>query len=640
MDWMTAIGDAWLSTLAWLGGLALAFGILVPLMPCNPGMYWWKDLRAVATDVLYWFVVPLFLRFGRLLLLVAGVRLLWGSAEPQFLPVRDLPLWLQCGLVLLVQDVLLYWGHRAFHTRWAWPFHAVHHSPEVLDWTSTQRFHPLNNLLTFGLADVAVLLLGFSPATLAVLTPFNVIYSALVHANLNWTFGPLRYVFASPVFHRWHHTTQAEGLDKNFAPTFPFLDLLFGTFYMPPGRLPEQFGSGEPDFPKGFWGQFLRPFRTRDAQPAQPALAGSPLRRALAWAGRRPWVILPAAGAVLAGALLGRGHVSAPAMVAPESVGDLRAGPNQHPDLHLPGHTGPILGVAISDNGAWIVSGGQDGTIKLWNGATGRVILDLVGHTRPVHSVALSADGRCLVSGSSDRTVRVWDLQTGQEKLTLTGHNAAVLGVGISAEGGHIVSGGADSSVKVWNAATGREELTLHGPPGAVLSVGVSAGGRRVVAAQGRAVKVWDGQTGEEQATLTGHADLIFSVAIRPDGRCVVTGCLDGTVKLWDAATGQEQRTLRGHSGAVYGVGMSADGRHVVSGGADQTVKLWDGSSGQEEHSFTGHADAVTCVAVSAAGRCILSGSRDGTLKIWHMPEAQAQAKGAAVAPFACASGL
>jgi hypothetical protein len=88
----------------------------------------------------------------------------------------------------------------------------------------------------------------------------------VVHANLNWTFGPLRFVFASPVFHRWHHTTLEEGLNKNFAPTFPFLDLVFGTFYMPPGKLPEQFGNGESDFPEDFWGQFCYPFRKSSKQ--------------------------------------------------------------------------------------------------------------------------------------------------------------------------------------------------------------------------------------------------------------------------------------------------------------------------------------------------------------------------------------
>src|SRR5205085_9097967 len=137
--------------------------------------------------------------------------LLFGGRDPHWLPVQQMPLWQQCVLVLLIQEVLLYWTHRLFHTRLAWGFHAVHHSATVVDWMTMRRFHPLNDLLAFTLADVLVLLMGFTPAALVVLAPFNIVYSALVHANLNWTFGPFRYVFASPVFHRWHHTTEEEG---------------------------------------------------------------------------------------------------------------------------------------------------------------------------------------------------------------------------------------------------------------------------------------------------------------------------------------------------------------------------------------------------------------------------------------------
>ena len=269
MDWFATAGDFWLETLEWLVGLTAAFAILVRLMPCNPGMYWWKDLHGAATDFMYWFIVPLFLRVARTLMLMLGIRLLFGGENAQLLPVKYLPLWLQCVAILLIQDVLLYAIHRVFHTRLAWKIHAVHHSPKVLDWMSTARFHPLNNLLAFTLADVVVLLMGFAPAALLVLMPFNLIYSAMTHANLNWTFGPLRYVFASPVFHRWHHTTQEEGLDKNFASTFPILDVIFGTFHMPPGKLPEQFGNGEADFPEDFWGQFIHPFRKK-RRPRHP----------------------------------------------------------------------------------------------------------------------------------------------------------------------------------------------------------------------------------------------------------------------------------------------------------------------------------------------------------------------------------
>ena len=160
----------------------------------------------------------------------------------------------------------MYWIHRAFHTRRGWAFHATHHSPTVLDWMAAVRFHPVNFLLDYTLADVAVLLMGFSPTVFVVLMPVHQIYSAMVHANLNWTFGPLRYVFAGPVFHRWHHTAAGAGLDRNFAPTFPFFYVIFGTFYMPLGLRPEQFGNGDDDFPEGFWRQLFDPLRRRARQ--------------------------------------------------------------------------------------------------------------------------------------------------------------------------------------------------------------------------------------------------------------------------------------------------------------------------------------------------------------------------------------
>jgi sterol desaturase/sphingolipid hydroxylase (fatty acid hydroxylase superfamily) len=263
MDWTVPIGESCLSVGAWMTVLAVVFALLARWMPCNRGMYWWKRPQAAATDLLYWFVSPLLARLGRALLLAAGAAMLFGGGPVGWPAVNELPLWQQVVLVLLLEDLILYWAHRAFHTRPGWRFHAIHHSPEVLDWSAAARFHLVNDLLCFVLADVVVLLIGFSPATLLLLAPFNTAYGSMVHANLNWTFGPLRYVFASPVFHRWHHTSDRDGMDRNFASTFPFLDLLFGTFYMPPQRLPEHFGNGEQDFPESFWGQFLHPFRKR-----------------------------------------------------------------------------------------------------------------------------------------------------------------------------------------------------------------------------------------------------------------------------------------------------------------------------------------------------------------------------------------
>jgi sterol desaturase/sphingolipid hydroxylase (fatty acid hydroxylase superfamily) len=267
MDW---IATTWLETLAWLTRLGVIFGILARFMPCNSGMYWWKSLRAARTDLAYWLVTPLIGRMCRMFLLTGAIAFLFGDSPPGFAALRELPLWQQCLAIVLIQDVILYWIHRAFHTRSGWGFHAIHHSPTVLDWMSAARTHFVNYLLSVILADIVVQLIGFSPVALILLVPFNLYYSGMVHANLNWTFGPLKYVFASPVFHRWHHTMEEEGLNKNFAPTFPFLDLMFGTFYMPAGKLPAHFGVHDHDFPEGFLGHLVYPFRRKNVEVESP----------------------------------------------------------------------------------------------------------------------------------------------------------------------------------------------------------------------------------------------------------------------------------------------------------------------------------------------------------------------------------
>jgi sterol desaturase/sphingolipid hydroxylase (fatty acid hydroxylase superfamily) len=176
--------------------------------------------------------------------------------------LAGLPLVLQIFLILFSTDIIQYWVHRAFHGKHLWDFHAIHHSSREVDWLSAMRVHPVNYLFQFLLPGVISYMLGFSAEAYIIMAPFNAIYSSLVHANLSWSFGPLRYVLASPTFHRWHHTYASDGGMRNFAPTFPFIDLAFGTFYMPQDSMPERFGTEE-IVPEGVIGQFVYPFRTR-----------------------------------------------------------------------------------------------------------------------------------------------------------------------------------------------------------------------------------------------------------------------------------------------------------------------------------------------------------------------------------------
>ncbi len=222
-----------------------------------------------ATDVVWFAFTPLVTntvtRIGVGLAILPAALWIYGKFDPELIkagygPASRLPLWLQAFAILFIGDFLGYWTHRLFHRRRLWNFHAVHHSSKQLDWLSSVRVHPFNDLLMKIATAAPLVLLGFSSLAVVSIIPFLTLLAILIHANLDWDFGPLRSIVASPVFHRWHHTDEAEARDKNFAGLFPVWDVLFGTYYMPKDRLPQHFGTTTPVTP-GFVGQMLFPFR-------------------------------------------------------------------------------------------------------------------------------------------------------------------------------------------------------------------------------------------------------------------------------------------------------------------------------------------------------------------------------------------
>jgi sterol desaturase/sphingolipid hydroxylase (fatty acid hydroxylase superfamily) len=250
--------------LAGVGALLYASERLFPAVRGQP--LWRRDS---SVDLLYWLVTPLVIRavskilaFGiAVIVLAAFDRQVGARINEGFGPVAQQPQWLMLLELLVLGDLIGYWVHRWFHGRRLWRFHAVHHSSRRLDWLSALRVHPINDLVTKLVQTAVLACLGFPLKALAGYVLFLTFYSALLHANLNWSFGPLRYVIASPLFHRWHHTTEEQGLDKNYALVFPLLDLVFGTFYLPRDVQPTRFGTSSTRIPDGYIGQILFPFR-------------------------------------------------------------------------------------------------------------------------------------------------------------------------------------------------------------------------------------------------------------------------------------------------------------------------------------------------------------------------------------------
>ncbi|HEX4861492.1 MAG TPA: sterol desaturase family protein [Rhizomicrobium sp.] len=265
LAFMAGFAETLLRVLPYLVAMGIGFALLSWWSPGNGGRPWWKK-HGLATDICYWLVVPILQRYGRIGITVAITVYVLGINTADGItkffdhghgPISHLPFWAQVVLYLVFTEFCLYWIHRAFHGTKLWQFHAVHHASQDLEWISAARFHPVNILLGVVAADVAALLAGVTPYVFLVTGPFATITSAFVHANLNWTLGPFKYVMAGPVFHRWHHTV--EHGNCNYASTFPVFDLMFGTFYMPEGALPENFGIGEEVVPESFGRQLVHP---------------------------------------------------------------------------------------------------------------------------------------------------------------------------------------------------------------------------------------------------------------------------------------------------------------------------------------------------------------------------------------------
>jgi WD40 repeat protein len=291
------------------------------------------------------------------------------------------------------------------------------------------------------------------------------------------------------------------------------------------------------------------------------------------------------------------------------------------------GHEGVVHSVAVSADGSRIASGGEDGTIRVWDTASGAAVGEpLRGHEGQVRSVALSADCSRVVSGGWDGTVRVWDVATGMTVgEPLRGHKECVYLVAASASGSRIVSSSFDNTARVWYVGDGAAvSEELRDGEGGVWSVLGNADGLRVFSSDDNGtVRAWNVSNGAtESSPMRGRGDAVHTVAFSADGLRSELSDGEHTVRpdaIWDDASGAaEVVQLKGHTGRVRSLAVSADWSRVVSGGEDGTVRVWDAGSGTAVcNPLEGHHGAVHSVAATADGTRVVSGGDDGTVRVW-----------------------
>lgn len=186
------------------------------------------------------------------------VQALGPAAPSAWLGVASAwPLWSQCLLVTVAMDFVQWCVHNLLHrVPWLWTFHKVHHSvvDGEMDWIVSFRFHWMEVVVYKSLQYLPLALLGVDGQAILFHAVFGTLIGHLNHANLDWDYGPLRFVLNNPRMHLWHHDYDAEaGHTRNFGIILSCWDYLFGTAVVP-GRPPRAIGfPGVEQFPRSFF---------------------------------------------------------------------------------------------------------------------------------------------------------------------------------------------------------------------------------------------------------------------------------------------------------------------------------------------------------------------------------------------------
>jgi WD40 repeat protein len=294
-------------------------------------------------------------------------------------------------------------------------------------------------------------------------------------------------------------------------------------------------------------------------------------------------------------------------------------------------------------DGNSVLSGGDDGLVKLWQVETGECVASLAGHDEGVTAVDFDISERNAISASADGTLKLWELASGACLHTFRGHRSRVDSFVASPDGNLILSRGNDQTVRFWELATGQSLGTIECHRlvqnlSSIWYVGYLADGRFVFGGSQYGVMdndyhrygLWDLASGDclldFYIDYSMGGDEVVGLEFSADGKLAISASEDQRgsrgnqnemLNLWELASGEHLGRAGADYAGVAPVRITPDGRFAVSGSGYGRLKVWDTAEGDCLKTLEGHTGSIGSVDLSSDGKLLVSASADETLRLW-----------------------
>lgn len=300
---------------------------------------------------------------------------------------------------------------------------------------------------------------------------------------------------------------------------------------------------------------------------------------------------------------------------------DLSAQQRQYTLRH---HQKPISAAAFNSDGSKLAIASEDKTITLWDTKTGKLLGQLQGHTDRIPALAWHPSGQWLVSVGWDTTARVWDTAALQPAILLNTHGGQVTALAFSADGKLLACADSNLAVHVWDFDTKKTLHVLKGPQSDIRTLAFSKDYSLLACNGDRLIHLWEPRTGQSLTGAAPGVGLTTTIAVGPNGAALATNSGGAAARIWDTKTKKELVRLDA-SQPVGALAYSPDGK-LIAGAIGNTVRLWDAASAQLRPALEeGPEIPISSLAFSPDGSLLAAASSIGQdVWLWRVSDGEA----------------